>query len=118
MVAGRLRWTIRRWTALDHGLLVRLLAGDAERWRRRARFYERHRDYFPRLASGRFVSRCRELEAMYRKLAMMVENLAVRAGWAWKGSIVSRRFAVGAPENLLLPVPLSRPVLRMRRTRR
>jgi hypothetical protein len=55
---------------------------------------------------------------MYRKLAMMVENLAVRAGWAWKGSIVSRRFAVGAPENLLLPVPLSRPVLRMRRTRR
>jgi hypothetical protein len=118
MVAGRLRWTIRRWTALDHGLIVRLLSGDAERWRRRARFYERHRDYFPRLASGRFVARCRELEAMYRMLAMVVEKLAVRAGWAWRTSIMSRRFAVGAPEELLLPVSLPRPVLQKRATRR
>lgn len=118
MVAGRLRWTLQRWTALDHGLIVRLLWGDAERWRRRARFYESHRDYFPRLASGRFVARCRELEAMYRKLAMVVEKLAVRAGWAWRASIGGRRFAAGVPEDLLLPLPLSRPVLRKRRIRR
>ncbi|WP_447601290.1 hypothetical protein [Nitrospira sp. Nam80] len=118
MVAGRLRWTIQRWTALDHGLMVRLLSGDAQRWRRRARFYERHRDYFPRLASGRFVARCRELEAMYRNLAIAVEKLAVRAGRAWRASIGSRRFAVGVPEDVLLPLPLSKPVLRTRRIRR
>ncbi len=51
------------------GVTAWLLRADADRWRRRALFYESHRDYFPRLSSGRFVARCHELEATYRGLA-------------------------------------------------
>lgn len=50
-------------------LTARLFTVSADRWRRRAQFYQRHRDYFPRLASGPFVDRCRELESAYRGLA-------------------------------------------------
>lgn len=50
-------------------LAARLFSVNAERWRRRAQFYERHRDYFPRLASSPFVDRCRELEAASREFA-------------------------------------------------
>ncbi|ODT46209.1 MAG: hypothetical protein ABS70_01340 [Nitrospira sp. SCN 59-13] len=46
-----------------------LFAVNADRWRRRAQFYERHRDYFPRVASSPFVDRCRELEAASRQIA-------------------------------------------------
>ncbi|MGC3976124.1 MAG: hypothetical protein QM771_17315 [Nitrospira sp.] len=46
-----------------------LFAVNADRWRRRAQFYERHRDYFPRLASSPFVDRCRALEAASREVA-------------------------------------------------
>ena len=46
-----------------------LLTVNADPWRRRAQFYEHHRDYFPRLASGPFVDRCRELEAASREVA-------------------------------------------------
>lgn len=53
-------------------LITRLCIFKAERWGRRALFYERHRDYFPRLSSGRFVNRCRELEARYRALAQIM----------------------------------------------
>jgi hypothetical protein len=53
-------------------LVTRLCIFKAERWGRRALFYERHRDYFPRLSVGRFVTRCRELEANYRALAQMM----------------------------------------------
>lgn len=53
-------------------LATRLFIFKAERWKRRALFYEQHRDYFPRLSSGRFVDRCRELEAAYRALAHML----------------------------------------------
>lgn len=53
-------------------LVTRLCIFKAERWGRRALFYERHRDYFPRLATGRFVNRCRELEARYRALAQIM----------------------------------------------
>ena len=53
-------------------LVTRLWIFKAERWGRRALFYERHRDYFPRLSVGRFVSRCRELEARYRALAQVM----------------------------------------------
>ena len=101
--------------ASEHSLLVRLLAGDAERWRRRARFYERHRDYFPRLSSGRFVARCRELEAMYRALSWTLRRLARQAEWAWSGSIVSWQFAPYMPGNHTLPATVSRPVIRRRR---
>ena len=51
---------------------TRLFIFKAERWKRRALFYEQHRDYFPRLSSSRFVGRCRELEAAYRALAHMM----------------------------------------------
>ncbi|OQW37553.1 MAG: hypothetical protein A4E19_12795 [Nitrospira sp. SG-bin1] len=53
-------------------LITRLCIFKAERWGRRALFYERHRDYFPRLSAGRFVNRCRELEARYRRLSQIM----------------------------------------------
>jgi len=53
-------------------LVTRLCIFKAERWGRRALFYERHRDYFPRLSASRFVNRCRELEARYRALAQVM----------------------------------------------
>jgi len=53
-------------------LATRLFIFKAERWKRRALFYERHRDYFPRLSASRFVDRCRELEATYRALAQVM----------------------------------------------
>ena len=53
-------------------LATRLLIFKAERWKRRAQFYEQHRDYFPRLSASQFVDRCRELEAGYRDLARMM----------------------------------------------
>ena len=53
-------------------LITRVCIFKAERWGRRALFYERHRDYFPRMSAGRFVNRCRELEANYRALAQMM----------------------------------------------
>lgn len=53
-------------------LVTRVCIFKAERWGRRALFYERHRDYFPRLSVSRFVSRCRELEARYRALAQIM----------------------------------------------
>lgn len=59
------------------GLALRLSLFKADRWGRRARFYERHRDYFPRLFAGRFVARCRELEARYRGLAKALFGLSV-----------------------------------------
>ena len=58
------------------GLALRLFMFKAERWGRRARFYERHRDYFPRLFSSRFVARCRELETGYRGLALALFGLS------------------------------------------
>jgi len=48
---------------------ARLFNVNADRWRRRAEFYERHRDYFPRLASGSFVDRCHQLESASRAIA-------------------------------------------------
>ena len=53
-------------------LATRLFMFKAERWKRRAMFYERHRDYFPRLANGKFIMRCRQLEARYRALAQLM----------------------------------------------
>jgi len=53
-------------------LATRLFMFKAERWKRRALFYEQHRDYFPRLSSSRFVGQCRELEEAYRALAQMM----------------------------------------------
>lgn len=58
------------------GFALRLSIFKADRWGRRARFYERHRDYFPRLFTGRFVARCRELEARYRGLAKALFGLS------------------------------------------
>lgn len=53
-------------------LVTRLCLFKAERWGRRALFYEKHRDYFPRLSASRFVGRCRALEARYRALAQLI----------------------------------------------
>lgn len=53
-------------------LVTRLCLFKAERWGRRALFYEKHREYFPRLSASRFVGRCRALEARYRALAQLI----------------------------------------------
>ncbi len=62
----------------------------AERWGQRALFYERHRDYFPRLASGAFVARCRELEATYRGLSQVIGNMTPPVEWVPVRSAVQR----------------------------
>lgn len=82
----------RHWLALTgpSGLAARLFRVNADRWRRRALFYERHRDYFPRLASGRFVERCRELEAAYRGLGQVLFTLQPQVEWAPARAVVSR----------------------------
>ncbi len=53
-------------------LVTRVCLVRAERWGRRALFYEQHRDHFPRVAASRFVRRCRELEARYRALVQLI----------------------------------------------
>ena len=59
-------------------LVTRLFMFKAERWKRRAQFYERHQDYFPRLATSRFIRRCRELEATYRRFVTIMFRLALQ----------------------------------------
>ncbi|OQW32198.1 MAG: hypothetical protein A4E19_19370 [Nitrospira sp. SG-bin1] len=59
-------------------LARRLFMFKAERWKRRAMFYERHRDYFPRLAMSRFIDRCRELEAMYRQFVTIMFHMPLQ----------------------------------------
>ena len=67
-----------------------VLKNNAERWGRRAQFYERFRDYFPRLSSGGFVARCRELEASYRGLSLAVWNMTPQVAWVPVRSTVRR----------------------------
>ena len=73
------------------GLAFRLSMFRADRWGRRARFYERHRDYFPRLFAGRFVARCRELEAKYRGLAKALFGLSAHEQMMPVRAIASQR---------------------------
>jgi hypothetical protein len=73
-----------------YGLAAWVLSKNAERWRRRAQFYERHRDYFPRLSSGRFIARCRQLEATYGVLSRAIWNMTPRVQWAPGRPIVSQ----------------------------
>ncbi len=72
-------------------LAGRLFRLNAERWQRRALFYERHRDYFPRLSAGQFVERCRQLEATYRRLAETMFALPTKRQWAPVRTMVLRR---------------------------
>lgn len=106
-VLGRVGRSTPRWTSWNHGLIARLFSRDAERWGRRALFYERHREYFPRLASGRFVARCRELEAMYQRLSRAVWNIAPQCNWAWMRPIVAGRLISLMSANHMLLVTLS-----------
>ena len=82
----------RHWLALagPSGFAALVFRSHADRWRRRALFYERHRDYFPRLASGRFVERCRELETAYRGLAHVLFTLQPQIEWAPVRAVISR----------------------------
>lgn len=59
-------------------LTTRLLMFKAQRWKRRAMFYERYRDYFPRVAASRFIDRCRELEATYRGIVAIMFRMAIQ----------------------------------------
>ena len=56
-------------------LAARLFRFRADRWRRRALFYRRYREYFPRLASSRFVERCLELDQRYRGMAEVLRAM-------------------------------------------
>jgi hypothetical protein len=66
---------------LPRKLVAWAIRRNAERWGERALFYERHRDYFPRLASGPFVARCRELEATYQGLSRAIGTMTPQAAW-------------------------------------
>jgi hypothetical protein len=88
-VEGSVRLDKNR-TAAKVGFAAWLLRVNADRWRRRAQFYECHRDYFPRLASGRFIDRCRELEATYRGLAQVLFNVPPQAQLVPVRAVVSR----------------------------
>jgi hypothetical protein len=72
-------------------LAGRLFRLNADRWQRRALFYERHRDYFPRLSAGRFIERCRQLEATYRRLAETMFALPAKQQWAPIRTMVLQR---------------------------
>jgi len=72
-------------------LVTRLFIFKAERWKRRALFYERHRDYFPRLSSSRFVDRCRQLESAYRALAEVMFLLPTQDQLVSVRALASRR---------------------------
>lgn len=72
-------------------LATKLFIFKAERWKRRALFYEQHRDYFPRLSTGRFVDRCHELEAAYRALAHMMFLLPAQDQLVSVRALASRR---------------------------
>jgi hypothetical protein len=72
-------------------LAARLFWFHADRWRRRALFYERHRDYFPRLSAGRFVDRCRELEVTYRGRAEVMFALPAQNQRAVRPMVLRRK---------------------------
>ncbi len=72
-------------------LVAWLLRFNADRWRQRALFYGRHRDYFPRLSAGRFVERCREMEMTYRGLSEMMLGVAARDQWVPVRAIAAQR---------------------------
>jgi hypothetical protein len=72
-------------------LATRLFMFKADRWKRRAQFYERHRDYFPRVSASRFINRCRELEAMYRGLAQMMFLIPPQDELVLVRAVASRR---------------------------
>ena len=87
-------------------LAARLFWFHADRWRRRAQFYERHRDYFPRLSSSRFVDRCRELEVAYRGLAEVMFALPAQHQRVPVRTMVlrrkqGRRTALSGPQALI-----------------
>lgn len=73
------------------GLAGRLFRLHADRWKRRALFYERHRDYFPRLSAGRFIERCRQLEATYRRLEEIMFALPTKQQLAPVRTMVLQR---------------------------
>jgi len=73
-------------------LAARVFKFRADRWKRRALFYRRYREYFPRLSTSRFVDRCVELDMKYRRLAEMLHIMA-RQGRvvSTRGMIVRRK---------------------------
>ena len=80
----------RTISRLPHKFAAWALRRNAERWGRRALFYERHRNYFPRLSSGRFVARCRQQEATYRGISRAMWNMTPQVRWMSFRPIVSR----------------------------
>jgi hypothetical protein len=72
-------------------LAARLFRFRADRWRRRALFYRRYRDYFPRLSGSRFVDRCWELETMYRGLSEVMHAIPRHEQWVPVREMVVRR---------------------------
>jgi hypothetical protein len=84
-------------------LATRLFMFKADRWRRRARFYEQHRDYFPRLSAGRFVDRCRKLEMLYQRLAEVMLAVPIQAQQVPVRAITMRKkrgWRIALPDRL------------------
>lgn len=84
-------------------LATRLFMFKADRWRRRARFYEQHRDYFPRLSAGRFVERCRKLEMLYQRLAEVMLAMPIQTQQVPVRAITMRKnreWRIALPDRL------------------
>lgn len=81
-------------------LAVRLFKFRADRWKRRALFYRRYQEYFPRVSASRFVDRCLELEMRYRVLVEIIGTMTAQGQlMAAPGGVVRGKH--GRPAALL-----------------
>ncbi|MDH5666386.1 MAG: hypothetical protein OEY86_00040 [Nitrospira sp.] len=72
-------------------LAARLLTFRADRWKRRALFYRRYREYFPHMSTSRFVERCLELDIRYRRMADLLSTMSRQGRMMTVPEMVVRR---------------------------
>jgi len=73
-------------------LAARVFRLRADRWKRRALFYQRYRDYFPHVSTSRFVDRCLELDMRCRRLSEILHVMSRQGRLVTaRGMIVRRR---------------------------
>lgn len=81
-------------------LAARLFRFRADRWRRRALFYKKYQDYFPHVATSRFVERCLELDLRYRGLAEILRIMQTNGRL-----VTARSMAVGRKRGRMTVLP-------------
>lgn len=72
-------------------LAARLFTFRANRWKRRALFYQRYREYFPHMSTSRFVERCLELDLRYRRMAELLSAMSRQGRLLTTSEMVMRR---------------------------